>query len=155
MTRHAAHTTLAFAAALLAATTGCDASATTQPDSGLPVVTMTIAGQKYHLEVAANDASRQHGLMERARLPADHGMVFVFTDEQPRNFWMHHTRFPLDIIYVDHAGKVVSVRTMKAYDETGIPSNGPATYAIELNAGKAADVKPGDTLDLPKLPDAK
>jgi uncharacterized membrane protein (UPF0127 family) len=145
---------LTFAAAVLSVAAGCDAEPATNP-SGLPIASMTIAGKTYRLEVAADDASREHGLMERDALPADHGMVFVFPDEVPRNFWMHHTRFPLDIIFADHAGKVVSVHTMKPYDETNTPSNGPAKYAIELTAKAAAAVKPGDQLTLPTLPPAK
>ena len=145
---------LVFAAALLSTAAGCDADSTTQP-SGLPVVPMVIGGQTYHLEVAADEASRAHGLMERDAMPADHGMIFVFPDETPRNFWMHHTRFPLDIIYADRVGRVVSVHTMRPYDDGNTPSEGPAQYAIELSAGKAAAVKPGDTLTIPDVPKGK
>ena len=145
---------LTFTAALLSAATGCDADPATKP-SGLPVVTMTIAGHAYQLEVAADHASQEHGLMERDVLPADHGMIFVFDADAERNFWMHHTRFPLDIIYADHTGRVVSVHTMRPYDESNVPSNGPAKYAVELGAGKAAAVKPGDVLMIPPLPPTK
>jgi len=154
MNPHRCRPSIAFAAALLSVTLGCDADSTTQP-SGLPVVSMDVGGKTYQLEVAADDASREHGLMERDVLPADHGMIFVFPDEEPRNFWMKHTRFPLDIVFADHAGRVVSVHTMKPYDLSDTPSDGPATFAIELNAGTAATVKPGDPLTIPPLPKAK
>ena len=144
---------LSFAAALLLVTTGCDAGPATAP-SGLPLVPMSIAGSTYHLEVAATDATRQHGLMERDKLPGDSGMIFVFPTEEDRGFWMYHTRFPLDIIYVRSDGTVVSVHTMRPYDEHTTPSGGPARYAIELAAGKAAAVKAGDRLVLPTLPAA-
>jgi uncharacterized membrane protein (UPF0127 family) len=69
---------------------------------------------------------------------------------------MHHTRFPLDIIFVDEHGKVVSVHNMKAYDEHTTRSDGPAKYAIELPAGAAAatGVKAGDELHVPPAVDA-
>ena len=40
---------------------------------------------------------------------------------------------------------------MKPLDETGVPSDAPAKYAIELNEGTAAKVgvKPGDVLSIP------
>ncbi len=154
MILHRARPPIAFAAALLSVAAGCDAGPATQP-SALPVVTMTLGDKKYQLEVAADEASREHGLMERDALPADHGMIFVFPDEKPRNFWMHHTRFPLDIIFVDHRGMVVSVHTMKALDESNTSSYGPAAYAIEIGAHLAEHIEPEDVLRLPTLPAAK
>ncbi len=114
---------------------------------------MKIGSKTFNLEVADNDYQRAHGLMERDTLPPDHGMIFVFDSDTTEGFWMHHTRFPLDILFVDQSGKIVSIATMKAYDENTTNSGGPYRYAIELNSGVAADtnIKPGDTLTLPKL----
>jgi hypothetical protein len=84
-------------------------------------------------------------------MPADHGMIFVFSDDQVRQFWMKNTRFPLDILFLDSAGKVVSVHQMQAYDLKETSSDFPARYALELNTGAAAEsgVKVGDILDIP------
>jgi uncharacterized membrane protein (UPF0127 family) len=141
---------LPFAAALLWAAAGCDGSSTTAP-SGLATVKMTIGSRVYTVEVADDEASREHGLMERDAMEADHGMIFVFPDAKERAFWMHHTRFPLDILYLRADGTVVSVATMLAYDEGTTPSHGAAQYAVELKAGQAAaaGVKAGDKLTLP------
>jgi uncharacterized membrane protein (UPF0127 family) len=119
--------------------------------SGLPVTSMQIGSKIYQLEIAASDASREHGLMERDTLDRDHGMIFVFKTPQTSSFWMHHTRFPLDIIFADDHAKIVSIHTMKAYDETSTYARGPYEYAIELSAGEAAvtGVKPGDALQIP------
>lgn len=120
--------------------------------SSLRTVQMPIGSKTYTLEVADTEATRAHGLMKRDSLPADRGMIFVFPDAAERTFWMKHTRFPLDIIFVGADGKVVSTATMKAYDLGKTPSNGPSKYAIELNAGqvKANGVKPGDQLTIPE-----
>jgi len=128
---------------------GCGSS--TSP-GGLPVTPMQIGTKTYQLEIAADDTSREHGLMERDSMDADHGMIFVFPDCREQSFWMHHTRFPLDIVFADDRAKVVSTHSMKAYDESSTFSNGAAKYAIELNVGEAAacGVKPGDTLQIPK-----
>jgi uncharacterized membrane protein (UPF0127 family) len=122
------------------------------PEGGLPATQMRIGSKTYTLEIAANDKDREHGLMERDTLPRDHGMIFIFTAPKEQNFWMHHTRFPLDIIYADGDARIVSIHMMKAYDETSVPSNGESKYAIELNAGEAGTtgVKPGDKLQLPE-----
>ena len=137
---------LSLFAALLAI--GCE------PASKLPTVQMQVGNDKFTLEVADDDASRETGLMNRDSMGARHGMLFVFDREQPLNFWMKDTRIPLDILFLDGRGRVVSIKTMKPFDLTPVPSDGMARFAIELNAGVARDVNVGvgDALTLPPLP---
>jgi len=118
----------------------------------LPTTEMSLGGKTFTLEIADTEASREYGLMRRDSMPAQHGMIFVFADEKDRGFWMANTRIPLDIVYVNAAGKVVSVKQMKPYDRTTVPSDGPAMYAIELNKDTAekVGVKAGMSLELPK-----
>lgn len=132
----------------LAPPIGCN---TYKSPQNLATVDMTIGSKTYTLEVAANDLTREHGLMMRDKMPGNWGMIFVFPDEEPRSFWMRNTRIPLDIIYVSAGGKVMSIKQMKAYDETPVPSDGVAKYAIELNLNQAAatGVKVGDVLVIP------
>ena len=147
-------------ALLLVAMAGCDgrsASApASTPDTGpkpqsLPTISMPINEKHFELQVADNDATRETGLMYVRQMPADRGMIFVFPAERPLAFWMKNTPIDLDIIFADHTGKVVSVKTMRAYDTSDVPSDGPATYAIELNAGAAAAarVTVGQMLNIP------
>jgi len=122
-----------------------------QPASNLPTTSVTIGKKTYTLEIAARTAEQEHGLMQRDSMPSDHGMIFVFPDRQMRNFWMKNTRIPLDILYLDSDGSIVSIHHMDPYKLDGVPSGLPAQYAIELNAGQAAEagVKVDDTLQLP------
>jgi uncharacterized membrane protein (UPF0127 family) len=119
-------------------------------DASDPVVVM-IGGKPFRLEVVATENARQLGLMYRTAMPADAGMIFVFRDAKEQKFWMKNTKIPLDIIYLDSAGRVVSVKQMAPLDETGVQSDGPARFAIELNQGTAArvGVKAGNSIDLP------
>lgn len=132
---------------------GCDKA----PPPVLPTVPMKIGDRTFTLEVADNERDRQKGLMERDALPEDRGMIFVFPREAPLSFWMKNTRIPLDIIYVDSKGKVVSIKQMKPYDRNSTPSDAPAMFAIELNRGTAEKLKlqPGATLILPNGLSAK
>jgi uncharacterized protein len=118
---------------------------------GLPTMNLPIGPTTFTLEVADTDPLRERGLMFRTSMPEDHGMIFVFPEERDRGFWMENTLIPLDILYLDAKGTVVSIKTMKPKDRTSVPSDGPAMYAIELNAGVAAKtgVKPGDVIPLP------
>ena len=126
------------------------------PRPALPTTAMQLGSKTFQLEIAGDEPSREHGLMERDTLGADHGMIFIFSEPQEQNFWMHHTRFPLDIVYVDAHGKVVSVKGMKPYDESAVPSDGDTKYAIELSAGqaRAAGIKAGDMVKIPAAADA-
>ncbi len=115
---------------------------------------MKLGSKTYTLEIAADEPTRAHGLMERDSMPIDHGMIFVYAVPREESFWMYHTRFPLDIIFIGADGKVISTATMKPYDETPVPSHGPQKYAIELYAGQLAEngVKAGDSINVPALP---
>ena len=121
-----------------------------QPQS-LPTIKMKVGNRVFNVEVANTDPSREMGLMYRDSMPADHGMIFVFPDEEKLNFWMKNTRIPLDIAYLDAVGKVVSVKSMKPYDLSGVPSDFPAKFAIELNQGAAAEagLHTGDVVEIP------
>ena len=131
--------------ALIAA--GCEQ----RPHYELPSVNMKIGRRNFQLEVARTLPQQQKGLMQRDSMPSDHGMIFVFHDEQPQGFWMKNTRIPLDILYLDSRGRIVSIHQLRPYDLKTVPSAAPAQFAIELNKGAAAaaGVKVGDVLEIP------
>ena len=104
-----------------------------------------LAGRRYTVEVAADDESRARGLMFRDEMAADRGMVFVHDGEQALAYWMKNTRIPLDILYFDARGRLVSQRRdvppCSAGDACPLyPSDAPAKYVLELNAGQAAQL---------------
>jgi len=104
-----------------------------KPQSGLPTVQMKLGSKTFTLEVANAPETREHGLMQRDSMPADHGMIFVFDDPSNVGFWMKNTRIPLDIVFVDSNGAVISVKQMKPYDLSSTYADGQAKWAIELN----------------------
>jgi uncharacterized membrane protein (UPF0127 family) len=156
MTRRLTIASHALLLTSLAAVTGCDPASPNRRQAGsaqsdLPVTTMPIGSRTFTLEIASTDDARAKGLMYRDTMPPDHGMIFVFRNEQPLSFWMKNTRLPLDILYLDATGRVVSIHQMRPLDLTGVTARGLAKYAIELNQGTAAalGVKDGDQLQLP------
>lgn len=136
---------MAMAAAMLVLS-GCDA--------GEPYV--TVAGQRFVVEVADDDASRARGLMFRDTMADDRGMLFIFPDERPRSFWMKNTRIPLDIIYIDRNFEVVSISAdtppcrSRSQRCPSYPSEGPAKYVLEINGGLAAKygIAAGDRIEV-------
>jgi len=115
---------------------------------------VVIGGERFSVEIADTSEKQALGLMYRDSLPADHGMLFVFQDEQPRSFWMKNTRIPLDILFFDKSLKLVSAsldaRPCRVRRCPTYPSVLPAMYVLELNAGKARElgIGPGDRLQL-------
>jgi hypothetical protein len=93
---------------------------------------------RFRVAIADTPETRARGLMFVEEMPRNAGMLFVFPNERPRSFWMRNTLIPLDIIYFDAAGRWVSVAAEAVpRDETGLPSEGPAQYVLEINGGLA------------------
>ena len=96
-----------------------------------------------HLEVARTAAQREHGLMDRTTLPPHTGMIFVFDEDMPVEFWMKDTLIPLDMVFVAANGTVRSIEAnvpvvAKNLPDENIPRrHGNAKYVIELPAGEA------------------
>lgn len=122
--------------------------------SGLTPV--EVKGRTFQVELALDDAARTKGLMFRTEMAEDHGMLFLFPNEDRRAFWMKNTKIPLDIMYFDRNRRFVSaaynVPTCSLGDRCpNYPSDGAAQYVLELNAGvgKRLGLVPGDSLGMP------
>lgn len=88
------------------------------------------------MELATNEEEHARGLMYRKQMDENKGMLFLFPNEDWRSFWMHNTLIPLDIIYVNANREVVSIcKNTNTLDDTSLPSEAPAMYVIEINAG--------------------
>ncbi len=88
------------------------------------------------VEIADNEASRERGLMFRAHLDEDAGMIFVFRAPSVVYFWMKNTEIPLDMIFADQNGRIVGiVAQAKPYSEKTVGPGKPAQYVLEVNGG--------------------
>jgi len=120
---------------------------------------VTLHGKTYTTEFATDDATREHGLMDRAHMDADHSMLFIFADDAPRAFWMKNTLIPLDILYFDASRKLVAMQ-LNAQPCKGDPcaiypsGDQKARYVLELNAGEAGKLglKLGEPLTIAGTP---
>ena len=128
----------------------CASSALAMSFSKLPA---QISKAKLIVEVADTDEKRQHGLMYRRKLPTNEGMLFVFTDESIRSFWMKNTFLPLDIGFFDSKKQLVEIQKMiPVKSEMEVPksyvSKFAAQYVLEVNQGwfQRNKIKLGDKL---------
>jgi len=88
------------------------------------------------IEIANNDYEIETGLMYRNSMKTNQGMLFVFDDIRERFFYMKNTKIPLDIIFISDDKKIVSFqKNAKPFEKTSLPSNFPAKYVLEINAG--------------------
>jgi len=92
--------------------------------------------QRFDIEIAHDEDQRQQGLMFRKSMADTQGMLFVFDEEEEQSFWMHNTYIPLDIVYIDEDGVVVSIqKNCKILNDTPLPSGKPAQYVVEIKGG--------------------
>ncbi len=105
-----------------------------------------IGGRTFILEIAISPEERIQGLSNRDHLPPDAGMLFIFAEESVLAFWMKDTLIPLDILFLDQDRRIVNIHTMTP--QPGTPTDrltvyrsaAPAMYAVEVNAGAAAEL---------------
>lgn len=113
-----------------------------------------------HVELAITDAEQHKGLMYRTALRLDHGMIFIYKEEQDEmSYWMKNCKMDIAIAFVDRKGVIVKIHNrMKAPDpstpDSQLPeykSGGPCQYAIEMEADwySKHNIKEGDRVFIP------
>lgn len=146
--------TMILMTALLTFPAGCD-----QADPMVDeILRVSIGGRSFDLELAMSDATRVKGLSDRESIPTDGGMLFVFPQARPLSFVMRRCLVPIDIIYLDPAGRIVRTYAMQVepYDtpESRLrryDSGNTAQFAIELAGGTldSLNLSLGQKIDLP------
>jgi hypothetical protein len=135
---------------LLILSSGCGGAAKSSPP---PTPTAAItrsrvvlpSGAIYSIEIARSPEELAQGLMFRESLPERTGMLFAFADQDVRKFWMKNTMIPLDIIWMDGAGRVLFVSAdtppCKADPCPNYGPEVPAASVLEIAGGMAAKEK--------------
>ena len=143
--------TLIILFAALIATTACTQPAQTPTaDAGealpanhvqLPQATLP-DGFTIKLELAVTPEETATGLMFRPALAADRGMLLLWPGERLATIWMMNVLIPLDIVFLDEAGKVVDLavnaQPCNAEPCPRFTTSIPARAVLEMAAGSAA-----------------
>lgn len=113
--------------------------------------TVVIGDTKIFVELAQTQAEKELGLSNRPGLEQDEGMLFINDRPGFYTFWMKDMKFDLDIIWIDHTGRVVHIEEYVSpydYPETYV-SDEPAQYILEVNGGISddADLEVGDYVE--------
>ena len=112
--------------------------------------TIALNNAKLTVKVANSPAEHARGLMNTTSLPEDEGMLFCYPEEKALSFWMKSTAIPLSIAFFDKNKEITEIKDLKPYDESGVTSNNPAMWALEVNSGwfSRNNVKIGDNFDI-------
>jgi len=120
-----------------------------QPQTNLPEVALTLGGHSLTAQIAADDSTRERGLMSRTILGENEAMLFIFPFPRPVSFWMKDTPVPLSIAYMGSSGRILEIHDLKPFDETPVPSASDSVdYALEVPRGwfSGHGVLPGDSV---------
>ena len=114
----------------------------------MPVVQLNAGMHLVRAEVAADFGTRMRGLMHRASMPQNAGMLFIFDESTQHCMWMKNTLIPLSVAFIDDKGAIINIADMEPHSEQSHCATTPARYALEMNRGwfAARGIKPGSRI---------
>jgi len=102
-------------------------------------------------ELAITLEEQRKGLMNRASLPENQGMLFIYREPGRMEFWMKNTKIPLRIGFFNEKGILREIHPLYPHDLTMLQSKSDKIlFALEVNKGwfEANNIKLGDSLDI-------
>lgn len=112
-------------------------------------VTLRINQWEISAEIADTLEKQQLGLMHRKTLPENSGMIFVYSHDSRKSFWMKNTSIPLSIAYIAKDGTIKEIYDMEPLSTRTTDSKFSVRYALEVNKGafEKHGIKPGDKVE--------
>lgn len=105
----------------------------------LPTAMLSIGSTSIEAELATTPQEQEQGLSGRLALAQGSGMFFVFDHPDKWGIWMKDMRFPIDILWADENGMIVTIEknvSPATYPNSFYPTV-PSSYVLELPAGFA------------------
>jgi uncharacterized membrane protein (UPF0127 family) len=102
----------------------------------LPTIKVWLGAQELVAEVATQPLQIATGMMFRTNLLENEGMLFVFGDVAPRNFYMRNCTVPLSAAYIGPDGVILEIAKLDPGDEVGVQStNSNIQFVLEVRQG--------------------
>ena len=116
-----------------------------QAPQNLPAIKLGAGIHNIRAQVAQTDEQRMTGLMHRASMPTNEGMLFIFPAPSEQCFWMKNTLLPLSTAFVADDGTIVNIAEMQPQTLNSHCSEKPVRFVLEMNQGWFAKrgIKPG------------
>ena len=114
----------------------------------LPTLQLNAGIHKIKAMVARSMEERSTGLMFRAEMPANDGMLFVFETPAQQCFWMRNTLLPLSAAFVTDDGTIANIEDMKPRTLDSHCSTKAVRFVLEMHQGWFAKrgIKPGSKI---------
>jgi uncharacterized membrane protein (UPF0127 family) len=104
-----------------------------QQNTGLPTIELKAGIYRIQAELADTPKAREVGLMNRASMPSNSGMLFIFEQKAGHCFWMNNTKISLSIAFIADDGKIVNIEEMQAETTNNHCPKAAVRYALEMN----------------------
>lgn len=101
----------------------------------MPRMRLQVGNVWVDAELAATERDRVTGLMRRAQLGPDQGMLFVFPARIRACMWMKDTLLPLSVAFILEDGRIANIEDMAPGTQTAHCATAPVRYALEMNRG--------------------
>lgn len=101
-----------------------------------PTAQLAIGKRHFTVEEARTPEQLEQGLMFRKKIGSDKGMLFIFKQPQIVQMWMKDTTIPLDMLFIDAAGKIIHIAPNTTPESLSvITTEAPVKAVLELAAG--------------------
>lgn len=117
------------------------------------VIVGTVSGNtaRFHVEIADSIFRRGRGMMGRASIPANGGMLLAYPRPRVARIWMAGTPVALDAIFADSNGRIVKIaQRLESFSKRTVSSESRVKWVLEIAAGEAVrlGIAVGDMLTM-------
>lgn len=122
-------------------------------DDRLVIETGEGTTHSFSIEIADNESARSRGLMFREQMDDDHGMLFIYDQPRRPGFWMKNTPMPLDLLFIDDYGVILSIMPGEPFSTAAIAPDVIVRFVLEVKRGTAqkAGITEGDWVSHPRI----
>lgn len=101
---------------------------------------VSINDTKISVILATNQETWEKGLSGTKPLKDHEGMLFIFPESAPYEFWMKDMNYPIDIIWFDENLRIITIKENvdpSSYPQTFVP-DAPSRYVLEVKSGTSS-----------------
>jgi uncharacterized membrane protein (UPF0127 family) len=118
-----------------------------QKKDGKSIVTIDI-------EIADDESKREVGMMGRSVMEERQGMLFILQEEQMATFWMRNCVLPLDMIFINKVGEIITIcKNTTPFSDQTYSATELTLFVLEVNSGftDKYDIKVGDRINWKRM----